>query len=180
MVLGLNACRDSDVTLGKRHAAAHAGEGSVADFASHKNLVDLVLGMARVHEALGKLAHVGEKDEALGVVVEAAYRKEAQVAVPLRHKVKDSPAALGISGSGDYLHGLVQHEDNPFLFGSEFFAVHANRVCGLYSISCLGRMAVYGDTPLGNELVRFSARAKTSACQVFVETYAVLTGFSLV
>ena len=112
----LHARRGSDISFGKCHAVTHAGEGSVADFASHKDLVDLVLGMARVHEALGKLAHVGEKDEPFRVVVEAAYRKEAQVAVPLRNKIKDCPAALGIAGSGDYLYGLVQHEDDFFLF----------------------------------------------------------------
>jgi hypothetical protein len=71
-------------------------------------LVDLLDAEARVGEAVGEVAVVGDEEEALGVGVETAGGVEA--GLHLGQEVENGAAAAVVGGGGDGAAGLVEEE----------------------------------------------------------------------
>ncbi len=162
--------RSSSVSLGEHHAAPHDIKSFLWGISPHKNFISLSLAAARMHKLLGEGAVVGQDEESFGKIIQAADGVEAQPPILLRNKIKDGFASLGIGGSGDHLHGLVQHEIDMFLSVPERFAVHSDRVTGADAHAGFGRGAIDADTSLGDEFVRLAAGADAGLGNDLIET----------
>lgn len=162
--------RSRSVSFGEHHSAPHDIERFFWSIPTNKNFISLSPAAARMHKLLGEGAVVGQNEESFRKIVQAADRVEAQSAKLLRDKIKDGFASLGIRGSGDHLHGLVQHKIDMLLSVPERFAVHRNRVVGADAHAGFGRSAIDADTSLGDEFIRFAARADAGLGNNLIET----------
>ena len=174
IAMGRGAGRDLDrsrfVSLGEHHAAPHDIKSFFRGFSSDKHFIGLSPAAARVHKLLGEGAVVGQDEESLGKIIQAADGVEAQPAKLLRNKIKDGFASLGIGGSGDHLHGLVQHKIDMLLSVPERLAVHSDSVAGADAHAGFGRGAIDADTSLGDEFVSLAAGADAGLGNNFIET----------
>ena len=162
--------RSRSVSFGEHHSAPHDIERFFWSIPTNKNFISLSPAAARMHKLLGEGAVVGQNEESFRKIVQAADRVEAQSAKLLRDKIKDGFASLGIRGSGDHLHGLVQHKIDMLLSVPERFAVHRNRVVGADAHAGFGRGAIDADTSLGDEFIRFAAGADAGLGNNLIET----------
>lgn len=162
--------RSRSVSFGEHHAAPHDIKSFLWGISPHKNFISLSLAAARMHKLLGEGAVVGQDEESFGKIIQAADGVEAQPPILLRNKIKDGFASLGIGGSGDHLHGLVQHEIDMLLSVPERFAVHSDRVVGADAHAGFGRGAIDADTSLSDEFVRLAAGTDAGLGNNLIET----------
>ena len=94
-----------ELDAGAQRADARVADGRPGD----DGAVGLRHLEARVREAMGELAVVGEQDQAGGVDVETAHRVQAGVA---RHERDDRRAALRVAGGRDHAARLVDRVDD--------------------------------------------------------------------
>jgi len=95
-------------SIGEDDAPRELGEGFLVDLPLDDGAVGLGDAVARVGEAVGEFAVVGEEEEACGVVVEAADGEELRLG-RVADEVEDG-AAVGaglVLGGGEGSGGLV-------------------------------------------------------------------------
>jgi hypothetical protein len=90
------------------HPAAQPLEGALVRYAAHAGVVFALDLVARVQQARGEVAVVGQQQQALRVVVEAAHRVD--VLVHLRQQVEDRRPLLGILPGRHVAARLVEQD----------------------------------------------------------------------
>ncbi|OGL03325.1 MAG: hypothetical protein A3I03_12705 [Candidatus Rokubacteria bacterium RIFCSPLOWO2_02_FULL_68_19] len=106
---------------------------------------------ARVEQALGQRAVVGEEEQPLGVEVEPPHRKEPGALV--LHEVEHDRATARIAPGGEIPAGLIQQDVALGLRGRNGAAIHEDDVALRIGGGALGRhrLAVDGDAPFGDQ-----------------------------
>jgi len=140
------------------HAAPKSFEGIVGNkigALDQIRLRDFVIG---VRQPLSELRIVGEDQQAAGIQIEPADRRNESV--DIRNQIVDGRASLGILEGRDVTGGLVE-QDIERLFGAQWFAVEENPVALEIDpvIRILDNAAVDPDAPRVNPAARLCARA---------------------
>ena len=156
-----------------------AGEDGFAVFflevAVEVDLVDFLLVVGRVREALGHLAVVGEQQDAGRVLIEPAYGE-----YPYRRladQLHDRLLGVGIAGRGHIAARLVHH-DVHLLLAFETLTVETDFVGVDVDLAAQFRhdLAVDGHYARENEAVGFAAGADARIGDVLVQAHHILYG----
>ena len=110
------------------HPAAQPLEGALVGHAAYAGVVLALDLVTRVQQARGEVAVVGEQQQALGVVVEAAYRID--VLVHVRQQVQDRGPLLGVLPRRHVAARLVEEDVAVARGDAHALAVDANVVSG--------------------------------------------------
>lgn len=115
-----------DIALGQAHPPSHGGQDVLTDLTANENMVDLGDMGRWMGEPVGEFPVIGEKQEPLGIVIQASDREQALAGDTWRQEIEDRGPSLGVGGRGHGLHRLVEKEiDVLFLRGkSHFLAVY--------------------------------------------------------
>lgn len=146
------------------HPAAHFFEKIGGDGLIDGHDVLLFVLVARPQDLVDDIAVVGQKDEALGVFVEAPDGEEAL-------RVIDKPDdVLGLfQVGGTYnTHGLIEGDVQRFGLGGQWAAVDVHRITREYAVARLSRLAVDGHAAIAHHGVYFAARAQARTADVLV------------
>ncbi len=138
-------------------------EGMVQD-----HLVDLLLIIGRVSEALGHLAVVGEHQDAGGVLVQPAHGEHPRRAA--LEEVHHGLLRVRVAGGRDVALGLV-HDDVHLLLALEALSVEADVVGEDVDLGAQfgHHFAVHGDDAALDERVGLPAGADAGVGDVFVQ-----------
>ena len=134
------------------HARGQPRQRLLAGDVAHLGLVHPRHLVARVGDALGEVAVVGEDDEALGADVEAADREQPG---HRGHQAHHGGTALRIVARRDHAPRLVEEEVDRLRGGSDAHAVHADVVGGDVRLrsQLADGLAVHGDAAVGHHLL---------------------------
>ncbi len=131
--------------------------------------VDLLDLVARVGQALGERAVVGQQDQARAVGVEPADRVEAAVGVD---EPDDGRAAVGVLGGRDDAGRLVEQEGLALLRG-DGAAVDLDAAVVVDVARRVGDdLALHLDAPGGDDLLRGPPRGDSGVGEVLGEAHA--------
>jgi len=151
-------------------ARPQPGKGSAVDPTFDVSEVFLLDAETGVGEAMGKIAVVGQQEEALGVGVKAPYRKDAGI---LWNEVDYGSAALWIFGRGNYVNGLVERVVHESGLGSDRCTVYCYFVVvGVDSPAELGNLSVDSDTAAGDQVVANSPAAIANCSENLLQAFA--------
>ena len=148
--------------------------GSRTGGVAHDRAVGLGHLEARVREAVGELAVVGEQDQPGGVGVEAPDRVEAAVGLD---EVDDGRAAVGVVRGRDDARGLVEDVDRALVLGgADRLAVDRDRVAAVdVARRVADDLAADGHAPVEDQLLGGAARGDPGVGEVLGEPHGGAT-----
>ncbi len=112
---------------------------------------------ARVHQAMGEFAVVGQKEQAGGVEIEAADSDPARSSQSWE-AVEDCRSAQGVAAGGEFACGFVISDQSISGRSASYQdAIHPQQGFCADSISDLCRLSVDGDAAGGDSFFRFAS-----------------------
>jgi hypothetical protein len=133
------------------HARPQALEEVLVRWRAEADPVLLLHFVPRVGEAVGKVAIVGQDQEARGVLVQAPDGVEPGRTQRGRDEVEHGAAAPGVVDGGEDPGGLVEEQVDPGRSrGGEGQAVQRERAAGVAGGRVHGRPTVHGNAPLAD------------------------------
>ncbi len=160
------------VPVRQRNALGQLPQRRLVGDAVDRDLILLLHPAARVRDAVGPVAVVGQQQQTLRVAVEAAHGEEALGPI---HQIEYRGAALGIAGRGHHAGRFVEH-DVQVAGGRAADGAPIDRD-GILGRVCLRprlghHLPVDGDAPLGQQPLGPATRGHARVGQYLIQTYA--------
>ena len=160
----LDAARLGD-GIQNRHAGCHALEKVRVDRLVDPHHIFLLVGVAGPQDLVDDVAVTGQKDQAIGGLVEATDREDP---LGMADVVNDVAFHVALGGTGD-AHRLVEGQIDRFLLGLQRLAVDQHLIARRDLGAHLGDDTIDGHSPFGDMAVRLAPRAEARFADELVE-----------
>ena len=138
--------------------------------AAYNNTVGFWNVIFRVGQLIGKITVVGQKQQALAILIQAPYG--IQTNPFLRNKICHTLTTLLITHGSNIAAGLIKHQRN-LIAGNrlDHLAVYANKIlCTVSLITQLHGTTVEGNSPLLDHCLRRTAGTNTAIGNILLNS----------
>ncbi len=148
------------------HAGGHSCEKSCGYWTIDRDNVFFFVPVAGSQDFIDDAAVIGEKNQAFGITIESAHRKDALV---VSDKINDIVAAFGIGGTGD-ANGFVESDIDMIFIRKNRFTFDTNNLTGSDTHAERGDLVIHSDQSGLNEAIGLAAAAGSAVGNILIES----------